>query len=224
MLLSGALAVALRHVSVPQNTELIEVRGEVARPGYYALSPLTVAEALRVAGGGEGPDTPLFPGDRVVVGRDGVHVEPASDPLLVGLPVDPNTADLHALSALPGVGEATARAVIETRASLGPFRSLSDLAQVPGLSPRGVEALSPYLTLPAEAPPLDLNLATAGELERLPGVGAVLAARIVVDRAEHGPFASPDALVRVRGVGPALVERLRPVVCASVAPGQIADP
>ena len=52
-----------------------------------------------------------------------------------------------------------------------------------------------------------VNSATAQELETLPGIGPVLAQRIVEDRDTHGPFASVDDLQRVSGVGPALVER-----------------
>jgi competence ComEA-like helix-hairpin-helix protein len=61
-----------------------------------------------------------------------------------------------------------------------------------------------------DATPLDVNLASASELERLPGVGPALAARIVDVRAREGPFGSVDELRRVRGVGVATLERLRP--------------
>ena len=65
------------------------------------------------------------------------------------------------------------------------------------------------------APPrVDLNRADAGELDRLPGIGPVLAARIVEHRRRHGPFRSVDELRAVRGVGPRLLERLRPGVRA----------
>ena len=57
--------------------------------------------------------------------------------------------------------------------------------------------------------PLDVNLASAAEFERLPGVGPALAARIVEVRARDGPFASIDDLRRVKGVGGVTLERLR---------------
>ncbi|HEX7120528.1 MAG TPA: helix-hairpin-helix domain-containing protein [Longimicrobiales bacterium] len=60
------------------------------------------------------------------------------------------------------------------------------------------------------AAPLDLNRATAAELEALPGIGPALAARIVAYRDSAGPFTAVDSLTRVRGIGPALLERLRP--------------
>ena len=57
---------------------------------------------------------------------------------------------------------------------------------------------------------LELDRATAPEWERLPGIGPSLAARIVADRAERGPFRSPEGLLRVRGIGPRTLERIRP--------------
>lgn len=50
--------------------------------------------------------------------------------------------------------------------------------------------------------PLDLNLATAEQLEQLPGVGPVLAGRIVEYRTEHGGFRSVEQLHEVSGIGP----------------------
>jgi hypothetical protein len=49
---------------------------------------------------------------------------------------------------------------------------------------------------------IDPNRANALELERLPGIGPALAGRIVADRDRRGPFPSPEALLRVPGIGP----------------------
>ncbi|GAA4492257.1 hypothetical protein GCM10023191_027950 [Actinoallomurus oryzae] len=51
--------------------------------------------------------------------------------------------------------------------------------------------------------PLDLNTATAGQLDQLPGVGPVLAQRIVDYRTQHGGFRSVDELRQVSGIGEA---------------------
>lgn len=55
---------------------------------------------------------------------------------------------------------------------------------------------------------VSLNLADAADLERLPGIGPALAARIVAGR----PFRGVDELEAVRGIGPATMDRLRPLV------------
>ena len=59
---------------------------------------------------------------------------------------------------------------------------------------------------------LNVNAATAEELEDLPGVGPVLAQRILDWREEHGPFDGPEALEQVPGVGPALCQAIAPYV------------
>ena len=61
-------------------------------------------------------------------------------------------------------------------------------------------------------PPLDLNRATVADLMRLPGVGPVLARRILETRETVGRFAAVDDLSTVQGVGRAKLERLRPFV------------
>lgn len=57
---------------------------------------------------------------------------------------------------------------------------------------------------------LDLNTATAAQLEHLPGIGPALASRIVADRTKHGRFTSVDQLDRVEGIGPKTLDKLRP--------------
>lgn len=59
---------------------------------------------------------------------------------------------------------------------------------------------------------LDLNRATAAELEELPGVGPVLAARIVAHREQQGPFTEAAALREVSGIGEATWASLRDLV------------
>jgi competence protein ComEA len=59
---------------------------------------------------------------------------------------------------------------------------------------------------------VNINRATAAELEELPGVGPATAAAIISDREEHGPFPTVDDLARVRGIGPAKLEQLRDLV------------
>jgi len=58
-------------------------------------------------------------------------------------------------------------------------------------------------------PPVDLNRAGAEELQSLPGVGPALAQRILDSRWKEGPFRKPADLLRVRGIGPATLARIR---------------
>jgi competence protein ComEA len=76
---------------------------------------------------------------------------------------------------------------------------------------------------------VDVDRATAAELELLPRVGPALAQRIISNREEFGAFGSIDGLTRVKGIGPKLVTRLaahvtfsgsaRPSSALSVSPG-----
>lgn len=158
-------------------------------------------------------------------------------PLAPGERIDPNTASEEELDRLPRVGPAQARKIVEWRAAHGPFRTLADFDAVPGVGASMLAAAAPHLAL-APAPAtvaaptastapatvarggdgggiVDLNSATAAELETLPGVGPALAARIVAWRGANGPFRSPAELEKVPGIGPATATRLLPRVRAS---------
>lgn len=64
----------------------------------------------------------------------------------------------------------------------------------------------------AGSPLIDVNRASVDQLQALPGVGPVLAARIVAYRESHGPFRSVEDLLGVSGIGPKSLEQLRPHV------------
>ena len=59
---------------------------------------------------------------------------------------------------------------------------------------------------------IDLNTASSAELDDLPGVGPVIAERILEYRQVNGPFVSVDELAEIHGISPAMVEELRPLV------------
>jgi competence protein ComEA len=59
---------------------------------------------------------------------------------------------------------------------------------------------------------LDLNSATAADLEALPGIGPALAARILAYRQAHGPFQKVEDLEKVSGIGPKKLEKLKTFV------------
>ena len=66
--------------------------------------------------------------------------------------------------------------------------------------------------------PLNINTATAAQLETLDGIGPVLAQRIVDYRETNGPFASVEGLLEVKGLGPGILEAIRPQITAEEEP------
>ena len=86
-----------------------------------------------------------------------------------------------------------------------------EVVVAPAVSPPGGAAVA-RTTLPPE--PLDLNTATADQLDGLPGVGPATAAAIVARRDRHGPFKSVEQLADVPGIGPAKLDAIRPFVHA----------
>jgi competence protein ComEA len=72
---------------------------------------------------------------------------------------------------------------------------------------------APQVSVAAEvAGPVDLNRATVGQLDALPGVGPATAQAIVDHREQIGPFASIDDLLDVHGIGPAKLDAIRELV------------
>lgn len=159
------------------------------------------------------------------------ETEARSAPLGAGERIDPNLASEIALDRLPGVGPTTARRIISERESGGRFHSVADLTRVKGIGAATLAKMEPHLEIrsrrneassaataaaPETAAPetlgrIDVNRVSRGELESLPGIGPALAMRILEARTEL-LFASVEDLGRVKGIGPATVERLRPLV------------
>lgn len=181
----------------------------------------------------------LFPGVPVgapVAHRDSSVALTRS--LAPGESIDLDRAPAIELARLPRVGMALARAIAGDREARGPFGSLGALDRVPGVGPgllRVIKAHArfsaagtvipsgpdPSIPMEAEDPPeeagansesltpLDLNTATAPQLEALPLLGPALAGRIVAYRKRHGSFPAVDSLIRVPGIGPATLARIR---------------
>ena len=174
---------------------------------------------------------------RARVEREIARAARIATPLAEGERLDPNEAPDEELQRLPGIGPGKAAAIIEARRD-DPFHSAEELTRVPGLGPVTVERLKPHLrfapAVPVRGPPgpvegeaaapghdpteaadlLDLNRAGVADLERLPGLGPVRARAIVEYRTRNGPFRSVDHVTAVPGIGPALLERLRPFLRA----------
>lgn len=203
------------------------VRFVVATPG--PVDPLlgdrpSIADSLLVAG-----DSALQEKER------------RSRPFQQGETIDPNVAGDEALDRLPGVGRARALQIVREREENGPFASIDDLARVQGIGPGSVERLRPFLRIdPAVARSseaaadrgsgsssgakagagaalgspgrVNLNRATVEELQAIPGIGPVIARRIVAYRDEHGAFREPRELMEVSGVGEKTFARIAPLV------------
>lgn len=144
---------------------LVHVTGAVAQPGVYELSAgERVADAIAEAGGAtEDADAdalnlaaPVVDGDRIAVPVAGAsaagtasgghtHAASDSDEDALGAPVDLNDASAAELEVLPGIGPATAAAIVEHRQQNGPFASVDELEDVRGIGPAKLAALRDYV-------------------------------------------------------------------------------
>ena len=70
----------------------------------------------------------------------------------------------------------------------------------------------------AQSPLLDINSASTTDLEALPGIGPVLAKRIMDYRELHGVFDTVDSLTQVEGIGQATLDSIRPLIKAGTRP------
>ena len=143
----------------------VHVTGAVKRPGIVQLpGTARVVDAIAAAGGAE-PDAledrlnlaePLVDGSRIhVPGPDdpdtlpagGVTLPAGSDGSATSGPVDINSATTEQLDALPGIGPATAAAIVSYREENGRFARAEDLLGVPGIGPAKLEALLPLVAV-----------------------------------------------------------------------------
>jgi len=130
---------------------VVHVAGAVAAPGVYRLtSAARVVDAIAAAGG-LAPDArsdavnlaaPVHDGERVYVpaiDEDPAPILPgdvgAVDATVEAAPVDINRASTAELEALPGIGPATAAAIIDHREREGPFQRVDELTDVRGIGP-----------------------------------------------------------------------------------------
>jgi competence protein ComEA len=131
-----------------------QAAGAVTQPGLYRLPPGSRVDDLVRAAGGLAPDADadrvnlaalVTDGEKVYVPRVGEALPadassggaPSSD----SQPIDLNTASIAQLDTLPGVGPATAQAIVDYRSEHGRFSSVDDLLNVRGIGPAKLEEL-----------------------------------------------------------------------------------
>jgi len=150
--------------------------------------------------------------------------------------VDLNTADRTELIQVAGIGPERADAILAHRATYGPFQRVDELDAVRGIGIKTLTKSRPHLmasggSAPLERlerkpsptaytssakikpgePPINVNTASVPELLRLPGVGPVMAQRIVECREEQ-PFETVEELRRVPRLGAKTLDGLRKFV------------
>ena len=137
---------------------VIELAGEVARPGVYSFfNPTGFAEAVREAGGLKSgacvPEDVLravpVNGSLLSIGTGrGSTALTMMDPrkrFLYCVPFSINLAGAEELVLVPGIGEKTARAIVSYRDRYGPFPQLQSLLEVPGIGRHTFERMKAFL-------------------------------------------------------------------------------
>jgi len=140
----------------PSARVVVDVVGEVRRPGLYRLADGSrIADAVARAGGATRKAelaqvnlaAPLADGEQVVVPARGsaAAAAPAAaggpDAAAPSAPIQLSTATLEQLDSLPGVGPATAQKILDYRTKHGAFSSVDELDAVPGIGPKRLEQL-----------------------------------------------------------------------------------
>ena len=178
-----------------ETTVRVHVAGAVNNPGVYTLPAQGRAVDAIAAASGAAADADL---DRVNLAgalSDGVQIYvPHRGETAAPAQIQPNGGTANA-----GQGNA-ANGAAQNGASQG------------GTQPQPARTLTPAGSAQKGSTPVNINTATAEELQTLPRIGPAMAQRIIAWREAHGGFHSVDELDAVPGIGPSMLENLRPLV------------
>ncbi|AIF66857.1 hypothetical protein GZ22_09545 [Terribacillus saccharophilus] len=137
---------------------MVDIKGEVQNPGVYELAPDSrVEQALNAAGGltenAEGRSINLaqrVADEQVIyvaaIGEADVPVQTAGSSTS-SEKININQADSEELTELNGIGEAKAQAIITFREENGPFTSIEQLTEVPGIGEKSLENMKDQISL-----------------------------------------------------------------------------
>jgi len=153
---STLVTTTLLATTSTSSTVVVYVAGAVVVPGVYTLpSPGRATDAVTAAGGATAAAdldvvnlaATLHDGERIYVPEVGEIVPPVVsgdtvvDASVPAAPVDINTASIDQLDVLPGVGPATAAAIVAYRDQHGPFQTIDQLGEVRGIGPSKLDAI-----------------------------------------------------------------------------------
>jgi general secretion pathway protein K len=176
-------------------TVRVHVAGAVNNPGVYTLPAQGRTVDAIAAASGAAADADL---DRVNLAgslSDGVQIYvPHRGETAAPAQIQPNGGTANA-----GQGNA-ANGAAQNGASQG------------GTQPQPARTLTASGSAQKGSTPVNINTATAEELQSLPRIGPAMAQRIIAWREAHGGFRSVDELDAVPGIGPSMLENLRPLV------------
>jgi len=125
------------QTEAPQESSEVYVGGAVANPGIYSLNEGDTLQTLLYDVGVE-PDADLSHIE-IYIPREGEEQSPQK--------IDINRAEPWLLEALPGIGEITAKAIVDYRTDNGPFKRIEDLLQVKGIGEGTLEKIKDYITV-----------------------------------------------------------------------------
>lgn len=176
-------------------TVRVHVAGAVNNPGVYTLPAQGRTVDAIAAASGAAADADL---DRVNLAgtlSDGVQIYvPHRGETAAPAQIQPNGGTANA-----GQGN-SANGAAQNGASQG------------GTQPQPARTLTASGSAQKGSTPVNINTATAEELQTLPRIGPAMAQRIIAWREAHGGFRSVDELDAVPGIGPSMLENLRPLV------------
>ena len=162
----------------------VHVAGAVEHPGVYELpSSQRVVDAVRAAGGAtSNADLESINLAQTIIDTEQIYVP----------------SRVHHVTTSPRRPEPRLR----------PRRTTTVTTPAAGGAPPAVTT-SPGTTVPAK---VNINTATAAQLDELPGVGPTTARRIISYRQSKGPFSKVEDLLNVPGIGPAKLDAMRPMI------------